>query len=448
MTTFLDSIESAIDVVEVLQNAGHQAVFAGGCVRDMLLGVEPKDIDIATSATPEQVEALFPKTVAVGKSFGVIRVQFDGDEFEVATFRKDSKSGDGRRPDSVEFSDMKNDALRRDLTINAIFLDPIKEEIHDFVGGQLDLKTRHIRFVGNPDERIEEDKLRLLRVIRFASRGGWILDKATAEAVRNHASDIVVVSAERIADELTKILTQKTAHIGFRMLKDFGLWSWVLPQVSELAKCYQDPKWHPEGDVFRHTELMLKFAADKLPNNPVLAWGIVMHDIGKPATRGLSDDGRITNHGHAEKGAQMARELLNKLRFDGETVNNVVELVENHMKFFGVKEMKQSTRMKLIASKNFDNMLELHRVDCLGSNGDLSNHEFIVHVRESTPATQIRPERLVDGNDLIAMGMKPGKVFKQILESIADMQREGVVTTREQAMEVAKKKIENIEKGA
>ncbi len=441
----LDTVEAATDVIEVLQDAGHEAVFAGGCVRDLLLGVEPKDFDIATSASPEQVEALFPKTVAVGKAFGVIRVLHDGEEFEVATFRTDSKTSDGRRPNSVKFSSMKEDAMRRDLTINALFLDPISDKLHDFVSGQADLKARVIKFVGNPEERIEEDKLRILRVIRFASRGGWHLDEATALAVKRNAHNIIVVSAERIADELTKILTQKTAHIGFRMLKDFGLWSWIMPQVSELAKCHQDPKWHPEGDVFTHTELMLRNASDKLVNNPVLAWGIVMHDIGKPATRGLSADGRITNHGHAEKGALMARELLNKLRFDGETVNNVVELVERHMTFFDVRQMKQSTRMKLIASKNFANMLELHRLDCVSSNGDLDTYEFIRHIQESTPVTQIRPENLVTGHDLIAAGMKPGKDFKAILESIADMQREGAITSREQALEEMKRKIEKNE---
>lgn len=440
MNPIVETIETAVDVVERLQQAGYQAVFAGGCVRDMLIGVVPKDIDIATSATPDQVEALFEKTVAVGKSFGVIRVQYDGEEFEVATFRKDSKESDGRRPDSVEFSSMEEDAKRRDLTINALFFDPIADKIFDFVGGQADLKARHIRFVGNPQERIDEDKLRMLRVVRFASRGGWVLGQETAAAVARNADQITQVSQERIADELTKILTQKTAHIGFEMLEKFRLWDYTVPAVHLLVGSTQDAKWHPEGDVFQHTKLMLKNAGELLVDNKVLAWGIVLHDIGKPQTW-KNDSGRITNHGHAEMGAHMAREILNNLRFDGETINNVVELVENHMKFFGVKEMKQSTRMKMIASKNFPNMLELHRIDCASSNGNLESYEFIKHVQESTPATQIKPERLVNGNDLIALGLKPGVEFKRILEACADEQREGRVTDQAQALAFVKSQI-------
>lgn len=439
MSQFLDSFESACDVIETLQNAGHQAVFAGGCVRDILLGVEPKDIDIATSATPDQVEALFPKTVAVGKSFGVIRVLYDGEEFEVATFRTDSKSGDGRRPDSVSFSSMEEDAKRRDLTINALFLDPIAEKFFDFVGGQDDIKARRIRFVGNPEERIEEDKLRMLRVVRFACRGGWHIEPKTHQAVLRNAEKISVVSRERIADELTKILTHKFAWQGFRALLEHNLWEHTVPAVADLVSCTQEPKWHPEGDVFRHTELMLKFAGEKLVGNPVLAWGIVLHDIAKPHTWAKDANGRITAHGHAEKGAEVARDILNNLRFDGDTVNSVCNLVAQHMKFWTCKEMKGSTRMKLIADKDFDNMLELHRCDALASNGDLSLHEYLIQVRQSTPVSQIHPEKLVDGNDLISLGMKPGKVFKTILQTIADEQREGRISTRESALELAKK---------
>ncbi len=433
MTTFLDSVETAIDVVEFLQKAGYQAVFAGGCVRDMLLGIVPNDIDIATSATPEQVEALFPKTVAVGKSFGVIRVIVDEDEFEVATFRKDSETSDGRRPDSVKFSSMEEDAKRRDLTINALFLDPIADKIYDFVGGQLDLKARNIRFVGNPDERIEEDKLRLLRVIRFAARGGWHVDAATHNAVLRNAFKVVAVSKERIADELTKILTHKNAWQGFRALQDHNLWEYTVPEIAKLLFCTQDPKWHPEGDVFTHTELMLKNASEGLVNNKVLAWAIVLHDIAKPNTWS-NEGGKITAHGHAEVGAKVAREILEGLRFDTKTIDSIVWIVENHMKLFNFKDMKQANRMKIIANENFDNLLELHRLDCVSSNGNLESFEFTKHIKESTPATQIRPERLIDGNDLIALGMKPGKDFKVILEGINDQQREGKVKTRDEAL--------------
>ena len=434
----IDQIESAVDVVEKLQNAGHQAVFAGGCVRDMLLGVEPKDIDIATSASPDQVEGLFEKTVAVGKSFGVIRVLHDDYEFEVATFRKDSKEGDGRRPESVEFSSIQEDAKRRDLTINSIFLDPINDKILDFVGGQEDLKRKIIRMVGNPHERIEEDKLRMLRVIRFASRFGWRVEAVTHNAVIKHASEINVVSKERIADELGKMFSHEKAHVAFRMMLEHDLWTHVLPQVGELVNCKQDPKWHPEGDVFTHTELMLRNAGKNLVNNKVLAWAIILHDIGKPATFAINEHGRITAHGHAEVGSKMAREILENLRFDSKTLEQIVWLVDNHMRMFDVQKMKQATRMKLIANENFDNLLELHRLDCVSSNGNLETFEFIKHVRESTPLSQIKPERLVDGNDLIALGLKPGIQFREILEQIADLQREGKVTDRAQALEKVK----------
>jgi len=442
MQDIVEVIESAAEVVEILQKAGYQAVFAGGCVRDFLLEVEPNDIDIATSATPDQVEALFPKTVAVGKSFGVIRVQHSDYEFEVATFRTDSKDSDGRRPDSVEFSSIQEDAKRRDFTVNAIFFDPFGDKYLDYVGGQKDIKNRIIRFVGDANERIREDKLRMLRFVRFVSRGNWNWHKDSANAVHANAQDITVVSPERIGEELTKILTHESAHIGFRTLQDFGFWTYIMPQISELKECAQDPKWHPEGDVFVHTQLMLKNAGQNLRDNAVLAWAIVMHDIGKPATYAIGPKGNITAHGHAEKGARMAEELLPKLRFDTKTIQKVVWIVENHMKLFDFKNMKQASRMKLIANENFDNLLELHRLDCLSSNGDLSSYEFIKHIQSSTPISQIKPERLIDGKDVMAMDVKPGKMVGKILEEIADQQREGKITTKEQAVRFAQALIE------
>lgn len=437
MSDIVDQIETAVDVCQILHDAGHQAVLAGGCVRDMILGVEPHDIDIATSATPDQVEALFPKTVAVGKSFGVIRVQYEDYEFEVATFRNDGQYSDGRRPDSVKFSSIQEDALRRDFTVNAIFFDPIADKFIDFVFGERDIKNRVIRFVGNPFERIQEDKLRMLRFVRFSSRGKWNWHVDSANAVRRHAHEIGVVSPERIGEELTKILTDPSAFIGFRTLQDFGFWSYILPQVSELKKCNQDPKWHPEGDVFVHTQLMLENAGENLRNNPVLAWAIIMHDIGKPATYAVNEKGRITAHGHAEVGARMAAELLPKLRFDNKTIEKIVWIVENHMKLFDFKNMKQATRMKLIANENFDNLLELHRLDIASSNKDFTSYEFIKHVRESTPISQIKPERLIDGKDVMALGLPPGKLIGKILDAVADEQREGRIQTKEQALKFA-----------
>lgn len=389
MSLIVEKIEIAVDVIERLQQAGHEAVFCGGCVRDFLLGKEPNDIDIATSATPEQVEALFEKTVAVGKSFGVIRVLVDEEEFEVATFRKDSSDSDGRRPNSVEFSSMEEDAKRRDLTINALFFDPIADKIYDFVGGQADIKARNIRFVGNPDERIEEDKLRLLRVIRFASRGGWVLNGATAEAIVRNAQNVSVVSKERVADELTKIFCNPLAHLGYCKLNDFHLFSKVLP-----------PIWNYKVNN------ALRKASDDLVNNKILAWAIVL--------------------GHCEP--QVAREILVGLKFDSDTTNSVVNIIERQMDLVGAKHLKGSERMKLIANRDFGNMmlwLAAYSYDI--------EHEYLSRVRESTPASQINPDTLVDGNDLIAMGMKPGKAFKDILAKVKDEQREGRITTREQA---------------
>ena len=439
MNSTTDTIESALDIIECLQNAGFEAVFCGGAVRDFILGIEPHDIDIATSATPDEVEALFPKTVAVGKSFGVVRVLIDEEEFEVATFRKDSNDSDGRRPNSVSFSSMKEDALRRDLTVNALFFDPIADKIFDFVGGQEDIKARHIRFVGKPDARIEEDKLRMLRVARFGSRGGWVIGRETKEAVIRNASGVTNVSAERIADELTKIFTQKTAHLGLSMLRDLGLLQHVLPRVAALSSCVQDKKNHPEGDVFTHVVQMLKAAGENLIGNPVLAWGIILHDIAKPDTRAVREDGHITFHGHAEKGAEIAREILTQLRFDGKTIDAVVDLVKQHDRFFDVKGMKGSTRLRFISAPGFDNLLELHRCDCVGSNGDVSLYDYVLQVRASTPLSQIRPEKFVDGHDLIAMGFKPGKLFKEITEAVENEQREGRVFNKEDAIAFVKK---------
>jgi tRNA nucleotidyltransferase/poly(A) polymerase len=394
MNRIVETIETAVDVIERLQNAGYEAVFAGGCVRDFLLGIEPKDIDIATSATPEQVEALFEKTVATGKVYGVIRVLIDEEEFEVATFRNDSKESDGRRPDSVSFSSMKEDALRRDLTINALFFDPIADKIYDFVGGRDDIKARNIRFVGVPEERIREDKLRMLRVARFASRGGWVVNKDTAEAVKRLADGVRLVSAERIADELSKIFCHQNGAYGFDKLHELGLWPYVLPSVPKE----------------RNTYARLKVASKNLVGNKVLAWAIVLLPV-----------------------ADKARDILNGLRFDGDTVNSVCYLVENHQRFIDARSLKGSERMKLIAQKDFDNAILLLRAD---SQNDVV--EYLLHIKESTPATQIHPEKLADGNDLIALGLKPGKVFKGILEKLADEQREGRISTRDAALAFVK----------
>ena len=401
MSRIAETIETAVDVIERLQNAGHQAMFAGGCVRDMLLGVEPKDFDIATSATPDQVEALFEKTVAVGKSFGVIRVIHDGEEFEVATFRSDGQYTDGRRPDEVKFSGMLEDARRRDLTVNALFFDPISDKIHDWVFGEQDLKDRIIRFVGNPYDRIEEDKLRLLRVIRFASRGGWVVNKDTAQAVKAGAAKVTSVSKERIADELTKIFCNKNAFVGYSNLSAYGLWEHVLPDVPCVTRQHN----------------MLRNAGEKLVNNKVLAWAIILSAVS----------------------SEKARNIMADLRFDNKTIAEVVNILDTSAAMIDAKNLRSLERTKLIANKDFHNMM-----DFLWAGDYKQAHAYLTHVRESTPANQLNPDNLIDGNDLIDKGWKPGKAFKEILAKVKDEQREGRITTREQALSF----LENLKKDA
>jgi len=404
----IDTIEAGVEVCEKLQEAGHQAVFAGGCVRDFLLGVEPTDIDIATSATPDQVEALFPKTVAVGKSFGVIRVIHDEEEFEVATFRKDSKEGDGRRPDSVEFSSMEEDAKRRDLTINAIFFDPISDKFHDFVNGQRDLHHKIICMVGDPAERIKEDKLRILRVIRFAARyKGAVIESETGQAVLEHAKEVLEVSHERIGDELTKILTHKSAAVGLVHLKNYGLD--FLVQPSTLMG----------RNHIRNAIEVFTFASKHTAGNKSLAWAAALHEYGYDA---------IVQH-------------LKFLRFDTKTIDRVVGITDLLKGFPGFKTLPVSSRTKMLATEYFDDTFRLF--SCLPNTKE-SLCDFILHFQASTPLSQVKPERLVNGNDLIAMGMKPGKKFKEILEVIDTQQREGIVTSRDEAMEIAKAMVAKI----
>jgi poly(A) polymerase len=440
--------EGAILICKILQANNHQAVIAGGAVRDMILGVEPHDIDIATSATPDEVEALFEHTVAVGKSFGVIRVIVAApsnlhakEEYEVATFRTDSKSGDGRRPDNVTFSNMENDALRRDISINGLFYDPIGGKLYDYVNGIKDIENETICMIGNPVERINEDKLRMLRVIRFATRYGWAVDVNTFCAVAAEAAKIVEISKERIAEELTKILTCENAAMGFNLLSLF--WPHLIPEIAELdgTRGAQDSKWHPEGNVTSHVHLMLKNAGKKLIGNKVLAWSILLHDIAKPQTFAIID-GRITNRGHADLGAEMAERILTNLRFDAAFVKSVTSIVKNHMKFFVARQMKRSTRLKMIADKDFKNALELHYLDCISSNGNIDSYICFLEEMERTPLYQLFPLKLVDGNDLIALGMKPGAKFREILETIRDEQREGNIATREAALTRMKQLVE------
>jgi len=442
---------AARDIVLALRDAGHQAYFAGGCVRDLLLGHEPKDFDVATSATPEIVQKLFSKTLAVGAHFGVILVCDQGGiTTEVATFRNDGAYTDGRRPDAVRFSpDAREDVLRRDFTINGMLLDPllldetgdIASATLDFVGGRDDLARKILRAIGNPALRFAEDKLRMLRAVRFAARLDLEIEPRTMAAIRNAAADINQVSNERIRDELTLMLTEGRARRAFELLDTTGLLHQVLPEATRMHGVQQPPQFHPEGDVWTHTMLLL----EKLqPNSsPTLAWGALLHDIGKPATYRAPDpndsNDRIRFNGHVEVGVRIAETVLGRLRFSNEDTAQIVSLVKNHMRFGDVLQMQQSTLKRFLRLPRFDEHLALHWLDCTSCHGDLTLYNFAKQQYETVPVEHIQPKLLLTGDDLIAEGYRPGPQFKAMLEAAEDAQLEGRAVTREEALNLVKK---------
>jgi poly(A) polymerase len=432
--------ELANSICETLLRAGHQALLAGGCVRDILLRREPADYDVATDATPDQVMALFPESVAVGAQFGVIVVPMDGRNVEVATFRADMGYSDGRHPDSVVFARTpKEDVQRRDFTINGMLMRHDTSEVIDYVGGLGDLRSGIIRAIGEPERRFREDKLRLLRAVRFAARFGFTVEAATFEAIRLHAKDITQVSAERVRDELTKLLTEGAARRGFELLEEAGLLEVVLPEVAALKGVEQPPQFHPEGDVWIHTRLMI----EQLPagSSPQLAWGVLLHDVGKPATfQSARETGdRIRFNGHVDVGVRMARDIARRLRFSNEDTEQIVALVANHMRFKDVELMRASTLKRFLRLPRFDEHLELHRLDCISSHGRLDSYGFVSRILAETPKEQIRPPRLLTGEDLVEMGYKPGPVFREILHAVEDAQLEGDVTSGEEAKEYVRR---------
>ncbi len=424
---------TARQLVLTLRTAGHEAYFAGGCVRDHLLGVTPKDYDIATSARPEQVERLFRRTVAVGAQFGVIVVLEGGGEYEVATFRADGEYLDGRRPASVTFADAEGDALRRDFTVNGLFYDPVAERVLDFVGGRADLARGVIRAIGDPVQRFREDKLRLLRGIRFAARLGFEIETDTWKAIREQAAEIHAVSAERIRDELGKILTHSSRVRGFDLLDASGLLSELLPEVAELKGCEQPPEFHPEGDVFVHTRIMLGMLPPVVSLPLVL--GVLFHDIGKPPTFQRDETGRIRFNGHETISAEMTRIIMARLRFSNSDMDATDALVRNHMAFKDVQQMRIAKLKRFLARPTIDDELELHRVDCGSSHGMLDNYDFLRAKREEFACEPLIPPPLVNGRDLIALGWKPGPRFKETLDAIQTQQLEGTLRTREDALE-------------
>lgn len=430
-------------IVETLRQRGFQAYLAGGCVRDLLLKREPKDYDVATNATPRQVMEVFPETYAVGAHFGVVLVpvpeddQADGassaNPIEVATFRSDVGYSDGRHPDEVRFSqDPHKDVARRDFTINGMMLDPVSGEVLDYVGGRSDLSAGIIRAIGEPERRFAEDKLRMLRAVRFAARFEYQIEPATFAAMQSLASQIAVVSRERVRDELTRMLTEGHASRAFRLMDESGLLREVLPEISAMKGVQQPPEFHPEGDVFVHTLLLL----DHLPQpcSPTLAWGALLHDVGKPPTFRVAPD-RIRFDDHVDVGVKMAEEICRRLRFSNGDTEQILSLVDNHMRFGDAKKMKESTLKKFLRLREFDEHLALHRADCLASHRNLASYDFVLAKRAEIPPETMRPSPLVTGDDLIAAGHTPGPRFREILNAVEDAQLEGRLPSRDAALE-------------
>jgi len=440
--------EMANSICDTLRRSGYQALLVGGCVRDLLLGREPADYDVTTNATPEQVVSLFPESIAVGAQFGVILIPRDGLKVEVATFRSDVGYSDGRHPDSVVYSKTpQEDVQRRDFTINGLLMRHDTGEVLDFVGGQADLEAKVIRAIGEPDRRFAEDKLRMMRAVRFAARFGFEIEAETFRAIRRHAGEIHQVSPERLREELTKLLTEGAARRAFESLDETWLLQQVLPEVGAMKGVEQPPQYHPEGDVWIHTLMML----EGLPANAssTLAWGVLLHDVGKPPTfQSAAETGdRIRFNNHVEVGVRMAEAICGRLRFSNEDTEQILALVDNHMKFGAVEGMRASTLKKFVRLPHFEEHLALHRLDCLSSHRNLDSYEFVQRFLEVTPPEQVRPERLLTGDDLQAMGFRPGPLFAQILRALEDMQLEGQVKTREEAEEYVLRNFGSKEQG-
>jgi poly(A) polymerase len=449
----------AISIVGTLRERGHKAFLVGGCVRDLLLGREPADYDVTTDATPNEVMRIFPETYAVGAQFGVVLVPLPEAEqqlvprirpdfaercpdyarddrsvgvVEVATFRSDIGYSDGRHPDEVRFTgDPKEDVERRDFTINGLLLDPATNEVLDFVGGRKDLDSGIIRTIGDPERRFAEDKLRMLRGVRFAARFGYAIEPETFQAIKNLAPQTNQVSRERVRDELSKMLIEGHARQAFLLLDKTGLLHEVLPEIEAMKGVEQPPQFHPEGDVFVHTMLLL----EKLPHPcPItLAWGALLHDVGKPATFRVAPD-RIRFDGHVDVGVKIAEEICRHLRFSNDDTEQILALVKNHMRFAYVQQMNESTFKRFVRMPGFDEHLQLHRLDSLASHGNLASYDFTLEKIAATPPATIHPAPLINGDDLITLGYKPGPQFKRILSAVEDGQLEGRLRSREEAL--------------
>ena len=420
----------ALLVVQRLRSAGFKGFFAGGCVRDVLLGLRPHDWDIATNASPEQISSIFKRTVLVGQKFGSCVVVLPHGSYDVTTFRRDGPYRDHRHPDFINKDSPAQDALRRDFTINGLFYDPIKFQLIDYVEGQKDLNHRKLRCIGNPENRFNEDPLRLLRAVRFAAKFNLVWDPATLRAVKICARKIVLVSAERLQDELTAILRLKENRQALKLLMETGLMEILLPEVVELRGIEQPSKFHPEGDVWNHT---LKVMSLLKKPSVELVWAALLHDIGKKSTRKVTD--RIRFIGHEQVGAKMAEKICNRLRMPNDRKHRVVLLIRKHMQLLNIREMRESTRRRLFRQGYFEELLELHRVDCLGGSGKLDVYNFCLDELESLCPNELRPPRVLSGRDLIELGIPPGPEVGTILSEIEDAQLEDKVSNKKQALD-------------
>ena len=425
---------SAKSIVERLRKSGYRAFFVGGCVRDMVMKIPPEEYDITTSAKPDEIMKIFPNTVPVGANFGVILVLEDKHKFEVATFRRDESYSDGRHPDRVIYSgDEREDVLRRDFTINGMLYDPMTEEVIDYVGGIEDLRNRVIRTIGNPKDRFNEDKLRMMRAVRFAARFSYKLDEDTIKAIYELAPLISQVSAERVRDEVVKIISQENPGLGLRLLRETGLLKHILPEIDNMHGVPQPPEFHPEGDVFTHTCLVLDklFEITKGKPSPELALGGLFHDVGKPITLTVTD--RIRFNGHDKIGAEMTKKICKKLRFSNKQIERIVSLVREHLRFKDVFRMRESTLKRFLGIPCFEDHLTLHLADCLASHGSTDAYDFMKKKLEELKQEEIKPRPILNGYDLIEMGYAPGPIFSSILDSLEEAQLEGTVKDKEQA---------------
>jgi tRNA nucleotidyltransferase/poly(A) polymerase len=433
--------ESAKAIVARLQGAGLAAFWVGGCVRDFLLGREPQDFDIATDAKPEQVEKLFAKTIPVGRKFGVVIVVEHGQQFQVATFRAEADYQDGRRPEKIEFANAEADASRRDFTVNGLFYDPLTEKIHDWVGGETDLRAKIIRTIGKPEERFGEDHLRMLRAVRFAAQLGFEIAPETFAAIQTLAPKIKIISAERVRDELVKLFAPPHAARGLDLLRESGLLEHVLPELAATIHCEQSPDFHPEGSVFNHVRLML----EKLPPDadPLLPWAVLLHDIAKPVTaeKDLAT-GKIHFYGHEKIGADMAEDILRRLKFSNDEIAVVVAAVRHHMQFKDVKLMRKATLRRMLLRATFPLELALHRLDSLGSHGDLAHYDFCVAAAEELKnQPEILPP-LLTGDDLLALGIPRGKKIGELLHELRDRQLAEEIKTPDEARAWVKRELQ------